>query len=150
MKKFLVISVYSVLTLSTLLVFRQVRNFDFTNYDDKYYVCENPHVLKGLSQDGIIWAFTGDAATSTWQPLVWLSLMFDCQLFGPDPGWLHLVNVLLHIANTLLLFAVLKKMTGSLWPSVRLLHRAEMQTRMPRRSKTKLYGSPLEKRKEQV
>ena len=116
MKNFLVISVYSVLTLSTLLVFWQVRNFDFVNYDDNVYVYENQHVLNGLTYDGIIWAFTTSYA-SFWHPMTWLSLMLDCQLFGPDSGWFHLVNVLLHLANTLLLFAVLKKMTGALWPS---------------------------------
>jgi len=115
-KNFLVISVYSVLTLSILLVFWQVRNFDFVNYDDKDYVYENPHVLNGLTPDGIIWAFTTGHA-SNWHPLTWLSLMLDCQLFGTNAGWMHLVNLLLHIANTLLLFAVLRKITGSLWPS---------------------------------
>jgi Flp pilus assembly protein TadD len=115
-KKSLVIFTYIVLVLSTLLVFWQVRNFDFVNYDDNDYVSENPQVLSGLSHDGIIWAFT-TGHSSNWHPLTWLSHMLDCQLFGPDPGWMHLVNVLLHLANTLLLFTVLKKMTGSLWPS---------------------------------
>jgi tetratricopeptide (TPR) repeat protein len=115
-KKSLVIFIYSVLILSTLLVFWQVHNFDFVHYDDNDYVFENPHVLHGLSHDGIIWAFTTGYA-SNWHPLTWLSHMLDCQLFGPDPGWMHLINVLLHISNTLLLFAVLKKMTGALWPS---------------------------------
>jgi len=115
-KNFLVISVYSVLTLSTLLVFWQVRNFDFTNYDDNLYVTENQHVLSGLTQDGVIWAFTTGHA-SNWHPLTWLSLMLDCQLFGTNAGWMHLINLFLHLANTLLLFAVLRKITGSLWPS---------------------------------
>jgi tetratricopeptide (TPR) repeat protein len=115
-KKSLVVFTYVVLILSVLLVFRQVRNFDFTNYDDNDYVFENPHVLSGLSYDGIIWAFTTGHAAN-WHPLTWLSHMLDHQLFGPGPGWMHLVNVLLHIANTLLLFAILKKMTGALWPS---------------------------------
>ena len=116
MKKFLVIFVYSVLTLSTLLVFWQVSKFDFVNYDDNGYVYENLHVLNGLTTDNIIWAFT-TCCLGYWQPLTWLSLILNCQLFGPEPGWFHLVNVFLHLANTLLLFAVLKKMTGSLWPS---------------------------------
>ena len=115
-KKSLTAFIYFVLAASTLLVFWQVRNFDFTNYDDNLYVSENPHVLGGLTYDGIIWAFT-TGHTGYWHPLAWLSLMFDCQLFGPDPGRIHLVNLFLHIANTLLLFALLKKMTGSLWPS---------------------------------
>ena len=118
-KKSLVLSIYSALAVSTLLVFWQVRNFDFINYDDADYVSGNQHVLNGLTADGIIWAFTtGDAAN--WHPLTWLSLMLDCQLSlpgDPNPGMIHLVNVFFHLANTLLLFAVLKKMTGSLWPS---------------------------------
>jgi len=108
--------IYFALAASVILVFQQVRNFDFVNYDDDDYVYENQHILNGLTGDGVIWAFTtGDEAN--WHPLTWLSLMLDCELFGPDPGRMHLVNVLLHLANTLLLFAVLKKMTGSLWPS---------------------------------
>jgi tetratricopeptide (TPR) repeat protein len=115
-KKVFVILIYAILVLSTVLVFLQVRNFDFVNYDDASYVYENPHVLGGLSHDSIIWAFTTGYAAN-WHPLTWLSHILDCQLFGPDPGWMHLVNVLLHLANTLLLFTVLKKMTGALWPS---------------------------------
>jgi protein O-mannosyl-transferase len=107
-KKSLVLSIYFALAVSTLLVFWQVRNFDFINYDDKTYVSENPHVLNGLTAADIIWAFKAvDAAN--WHPITWLSLMLDCQLFGTDAGKMHLVNLLLHIANTLLLFTVLKK-----------------------------------------
>jgi tetratricopeptide (TPR) repeat protein len=116
MKRTSIIFVYFALTLSTLLVFWQVHNFDFVSYDDKDYVYENPHVLNGLTQDGVLWAFT-TGHVSNWHPLTWLSLMLDCQFFGLNPGWMHLVNVLFHLANTLLLFAVFKKMTGSLWPS---------------------------------
>jgi tetratricopeptide (TPR) repeat protein len=115
-KKTLVLSIYFALALSTLTVFWHVRDFDFVGYDDNAYVFENQHVLHGLTFDGIIRAFTSYDA-SNWHPLTWLSLMLDIQLFGPNPGWMHFVNLLLHIANTLLLFAVLKKMTGSLWPS---------------------------------
>jgi len=115
-KKSLVLSIYFALAVSTLLVFWQVRNFDFVNYDDNYYVSENQHVLNGLTTGNIIWAFTTGHAAN-WHPITWLSLMLDCQLFGTNPGWMHLINLLLHIVNTLLLFTVLKKMTGSLWPS---------------------------------
>ncbi|HEG42497.1 MAG TPA: tetratricopeptide repeat protein [Phycisphaerales bacterium] len=116
MNKYLVIAVYIGLILITLLVFWQVRNFDFVHFDDNDYVYENQHVLDGLTWDGVIWAFTSGHA-SNWHPVTWLSLMLDCQMFGKDPGRMHLVNVFLHLANTLLLFAVLRKMTSSLWPS---------------------------------
>jgi Flp pilus assembly protein TadD len=115
---FLTFSIYFALVMSILLVFWQVRNFDFVCYDDSVYVYENHHVTNGLTYEGVIAAFTTAPAGGNWLPLTWLSFMLDCQLFGPNPGRMHMVNVLLHIANTLLLFAVLKKMTGSLWPSV--------------------------------
>jgi tetratricopeptide (TPR) repeat protein len=122
-KKYFVIFAYFVLILSTLLVFWQVRNFDFVNYDDRDYVYENPHVLNGLTRNGVIWAFSTNQSAN-WHPLTWLSHMLDCQLFraaslpgGTNPGRMHLMNLILHLANTLLLFAVLRKMTGALWPS---------------------------------
>jgi tetratricopeptide (TPR) repeat protein len=115
-KKPLVIFVYSALILSTLLVFWQVCNFDFVNYDDDDYVYENPDISNGLSYGSFIAAFT-TPHVGNWLPLTWLSFIFDCQLFGMDPGWMHFVNLLLHLANTLLLFTVLKKMTGAQWQS---------------------------------
>jgi tetratricopeptide (TPR) repeat protein len=116
LKKPALIFICFALTASTLLVFWQVHAFDFVNYDDDDYVYENQHVLGGLTYDGIIWAFTSGQAAN-WHPVTWLSLMLDCQLFGTNPGRMHMVNVVFHLVNTLLLFAVLRKMTGSLWPS---------------------------------
>ncbi len=115
-KKSFAVFTYFVLILGTLLVFGQVRHFAFVSYDDNDYVYENTHVMNGLTTDGVAWAFTA-CPFGYWQPLTWLSLMADCQLFGANPGWMHLVNLLLHLANTLLLFAVLRKMTGTLWRS---------------------------------
>ena len=50
-------------------------------------------------------------------PLTWLSHMLDCQLYGLHAGGHHLTNVLLHAATAILLFLVLWRMTGDLWPS---------------------------------
>ena len=115
-KKSLVLSIYFALAVSALLVFWQVRNFDFVNYDDDDYVSANPHVLNGLSAGAVVWAFTTNHA-GNWHPLTWLSFMLDRQLFGPNPAGFHITNLILHIANILLLFMVLKKMTGALWQS---------------------------------
>jgi Flp pilus assembly protein TadD len=115
-KKPLVIFIHIILILSVFLIYYQVRNFAFQDYDDVHYVSENNHVLGGLTTANIVWAFTTGHA-SNWHPLTWLSLMLDCKFLGPNPGLIHLENMFLHLANTLLLFALLRKMTGSLWPS---------------------------------
>ncbi len=104
------------LALVTFIAYEQVRNYGFVSYDDVDYVYGNQHVKAGLTADSIKWAFTTTHA-GNWHPLTWLSHMLDCQLFGNNPGWYHLSNVLFHIANTLLLFAVFKRMTGALWRS---------------------------------
>jgi tetratricopeptide (TPR) repeat protein len=114
--KYWALCIYLALALTTFAAFSQVRNHDFVNYDDTYYVTENRNVKAGLTRDSIIWAFTTGHADN-WHPLTWLSHMLDCQLFGTDPGWHHLTNLLLHITNTLLLFAVFKRMTHTLWQS---------------------------------
>jgi tetratricopeptide (TPR) repeat protein len=116
MKRNIVIFIYSALILSTLLVFWQVRNFDFVNYDDKIYVYENPHVLHGLTRAGVIWAFTTNQSAN-WHPLTWLSHMLDCEFLGQNPGRMHLINLFIHLANALLLFMTLRKMTAALWQS---------------------------------
>lgn len=102
------------LVLSALLVFWQVRNFDFVNYDDYAYVRDNPRVQSGLTGQNMTWAFTS-CYLGYWQPLTWLSLMLVCDLFGPAPAGFHLANLFLHLANILLVFLVLRKMTGSFW-----------------------------------
>ena len=104
------------LVLATAAVYWPVQRFEFTNYDDSEYVSENPHVLGGLTLKNLSWAFTTQHA-SNWHPLTWISHMLDCQWFGVDAGGHHLVNLLFHIANTLLLFGVLKRMTAAPWRS---------------------------------
>jgi tetratricopeptide (TPR) repeat protein len=105
------------LIFSTLAVYRHVANYEFVNYDDPRYTVENPYVKDGLSEKSILWSFTFNRYDPLWHPLTWLSLMLGCQLHGMDPGWHHLTNVFFHIANALLLFFLLRKMTGGLWQS---------------------------------
>ncbi len=102
------------LILLVVAVFGQSAGFDFVNYDDDKNVYANPVVASGLSLKGIGWAFT-HAQVFNWIPLTTLSHMLDCQLFGTNAGGHHLVNVLLHAATAVLLFLVLRRMTGSLW-----------------------------------
>ena len=104
------------LVLMILAVYAQVYSFDFVNYDDNLYVTENKHTRDGLTWDNVRWAFTTRDA-SNWHPLNWLSYMLDVQVFGAKASAMHLVNVMFHVANTLLLFWLLRWMTGALWQS---------------------------------
>jgi tetratricopeptide (TPR) repeat protein len=102
----------------TLAVYWPVGRYEFVDYDDGVYVVENPRVRAGLTPTGIVWAFarlTGDG--TYWHPVTWLSHMLDCQLYGPRPGPHHLVNLGFHIANALLLFLVLGRLTRAVWRS---------------------------------
>src|SRR5215813_1604048 len=99
------------LAAATIAVFGQVVGFEFADYDDDVYVTANPHVQEGLTAAGVRWAFTTFAAAN-WHPLTWLSLMLDRSIGGPGPLLFHLTNLILHVADTLLLFFLLDRMTG--------------------------------------
>jgi tetratricopeptide (TPR) repeat protein len=104
------------LAAMTFAVFGQTAGFGFVNYDDDLYVYENARVAGGLSLKGLAWVFT-HADCSLYHPLTILSLMADYQLHGLHAGGYHLTNVLLHTASVILLFLVLRQMTGALWRS---------------------------------
>src|SRR5207248_11807113 len=97
-------------------VYWPVCRFEFVNYGDSEYITDNLRVQAGLTAENVIWAFR-TFFFENWHPLTWLSYMFDFQLFGLNAGAFHLVNVFFHGLNTLLLFAVLKRMTGARWRS---------------------------------
>ena len=100
----------------TWAVFGQTGNYQFVNYDDPLYVLDNAHVRAGLTWRGIAWAFT-HVHSQNWHPLTTMSHMFDCQLFGVNPGAHHLVNVFFHSIAAVLLFILLAQMTNSIWAS---------------------------------
>lgn len=106
----------AVLAFVVLAVFSRVLSNQFVSYDDQQYVTENFHVQSGLSWAGIKWAFATTAAAN-WHPLTWLSHMLDYELYGLKAWGHHLTSVLIHVANTVLLFAVLRKMTRAFWRS---------------------------------
>ena len=115
-EKKLSVGICAALALVTLALFWPVLHAEFTNYDDPAYVTQNAMVQTGLNWPGVAWAFhTGHA--SNWHPLTWISHMLDWQIYGNKAGGHHLTNLLLHIANSILLFLALKKITGALWRS---------------------------------
>src|SRR5580692_6674427 len=107
----------AVLAVVTFFVYAPVLNSDFVNFDDHTYVTDNAPIQNGLTLSAITWAFTTGHA-SNWHPLTWISHMIDWQLYGAEhPGGHHLTNLLFHIANTLLLFVWLNRLTGKPWRS---------------------------------
>ena len=104
------------LIIATVAVYGQVKGHEFLNYDDQGYVTENFIIHRGLTAEGVRWAFT-TTHCDNWHPVTWLSHMLDCQLYGLNPGGHHLTNLFLHVVNTLLLFLLLSRITTALWPS---------------------------------
>ena len=105
-------AISALLLIAIFVAYAQTLSFGFVNYDDPSYVTANPQVKLGLTSSSIAWAFTHSFA-GNWFPLTWLSHMLDFELFGLDAGRHHLSSVIFHALATLLLFATLRRMTGS-------------------------------------
>jgi tetratricopeptide (TPR) repeat protein len=115
-EKFRALFICIVLGAVTFVAFEGVRNCDFVNYDDDLHVTNNEHIKGGLSFESAWWALTA-WRQQYWHPLTWMSHLVDITIFGMKPAGHHLVSAGFHIANVILLFLILKTMTGELWPS---------------------------------
>ena len=104
------------LALVTAGLYWPVTHHDFINVDDPRFVTENQQVQAGFTWSGICWALQS-VYTESWQPMTWFSHMLDCQLYGVKPGPHHVTSLLLHLANTLLLFLWLNQLTNATWRS---------------------------------
>jgi len=109
----------SVLLLIVLpvAIFAQTWNYGMVLLDDRHVVASTSQVWRGLSWENIAWAFRVTPG-SLWQPAVLISLMIDVELFGHHFGGFHATNVLLHVANAILFYALLFRMTGSIGKSL--------------------------------
>lgn len=118
-------AVICALSLSLLATFSQVRHYGFVRLDDPVFIYKNPHIAHGLTWEGIRWAFTADLTHDSpnadyWQPVTWISRMLDIQLFGLNPAGHHLMNLLFHMLNAVLLFLLFHQLTGAFWRSALL------------------------------
>jgi hypothetical protein len=104
-----------VLAIGTIALYFPALNFGFVNVDD-VYVTANPNVNRGITGHGLAWAFQAGYA-GNWHPATWLSHMADAQVFGARAGGHHAINLLLHTLNAMLVFLVLRRMTGAFWRS---------------------------------
>ena len=102
------------LALVTIALYWPATGHDFINFDDNVYVLENAQVTSGLTLESLQWAFfKPEVGFGYWHPLTLLSHMVDCQLFGLQPWGHHLTSVLLHAVNTVLVFLLLRSLTGT-------------------------------------
>ena len=104
------------LIAATLLVYAPIRDHQFLLFDDDAYVTNDVRVRQGLTWDNLLWAPTA-IEEALWKPLTLYSHMLDVELFGLNPAGHLLVNLLIHVGNVLLLFLILYRATGALWPS---------------------------------
>jgi protein O-mannosyl-transferase len=111
-----VVAISLALALITLGLYAPVLGHAFIDFDDDLYVTANPMVQQGWTWPAFTWAWTAGRA-SNWHPLTWLSHMTDCSLFGLNPAGHHATSALLHAVNTVLLFLLLRRMTGAVWRS---------------------------------
>ena len=104
------------LAVMTFGIYAQVIRHQFITLDDGWYIRDNPMVNRGVTLAGLAWAFT-TFSVANWHPLTWIAHMIDSQLFGMNAGGHLLVNALIHVANTLLVFSFLSRTTHARWPS---------------------------------
>jgi Flp pilus assembly protein TadD len=116
MQKKTAVAIAVALALATLGLYAPVLGHAFINFDDDLYVTANPMVRDGWSWRAFAWAWTTGYAAN-WHPVTWLSHLTDCSLFGLHPAGHHATNAILHAANTVLLFLLLRRMTGAVWRS---------------------------------
>src|SRR5947199_334354 len=110
------LSIYLFLAVISLIVFGQTIRYDFVNFDDDLYVYNTPAIQSGVTIKGIAVACISQHARN-WHPLTTVSHMLDCQLYGLNAGGHHATNIILHTIAVLLLFQVLRQMTGAVWKS---------------------------------
>src|SRR5205814_8497042 len=100
------------LAVITFGIYAQVIRHQFITLDDGVYIKDNPMVNRGVTLAGLAWAFT-TFYEGNWHPLTWIAHMIDSQLFDMNAGGHLLVNVLIHVAYTMLMFRLLSLSTGS-------------------------------------
>lgn len=111
----MVIAISVVLMMLTMAVYWPALHYGHVNLDDPSLVFDNEMVTQGLTMQSVTWAF--EVSDHDWVPLAYLSWMLDVELWGTDATGFHLTNVMFHVANVIILFLLLKRMTNSLWRS---------------------------------
>lgn len=94
----------------TAFIFSPSLQDGFTNWDDDLYVTENL-LIRPLPGSSFADFFTTNVA-GNFHPFTMMTLAVEFRLFGEDPSVFHLTNLLFHLANTLLVFLLIWKLSG--------------------------------------
>jgi tetratricopeptide (TPR) repeat protein len=100
-----------------LAAYWPIQHYDFIDFDDNLYITENARIKAGLTWENVLWTLE-DVHAGYWQPLSWLSLMLDYTLYGLHAPSYHWSSLTFHLLNIVLLFIVLRRMTGEVWKSL--------------------------------
>jgi tetratricopeptide (TPR) repeat protein len=100
----------ALLLVPPVLLFAPGLAYPFLGLDDVYAIVTNP-AIRDLSWDGVRFLFLEDARDLRYFPITYLSWALDYRLFGLDPFGFHLNNLLLHLANVLLVYALVRSLT---------------------------------------
>lgn len=100
--------VFALVAVVFLVFFRTLES-GFLRWDDDINVFENPHV-QGLAAENLRWMFTDFEQAIRYKPLSWLAWALVHEVFGLNPFGYHLANVLLHCANTVLVFLLSRRL----------------------------------------
>lgn len=99
------------------IVFNQVLSFEFLDWDDNLYVLENP-IIKNFTVEGIKTAFATPQVVGTYSPIVLVSWMFDYAFWGLNPKGFHLTNLLIHAANCVFVYVLIRSWTEKKWVAI--------------------------------
>ncbi|HOY31752.1 MAG TPA: tetratricopeptide repeat protein [Bacteroidales bacterium] len=102
-------AIYLVILITTL-IYTRVLQYDFIAWDDDEYLLKNPDI-KNFNFEAVKLIFTS-FYVGHYQPFTILSYLFEYHLFGLNPLPFHLINILLHLVNVLLVYRLTEKLSG--------------------------------------
>lgn len=103
-------AIYAVLIFTALIYIRALFN-GFASLDDDAYLFDNPFI-RNFSFDGIKAIFSS-FYEANYHPLTTLTYLFEFNFYGLNPVPFHLLNVLLHLLNTMLVYKLVEKLSGN-------------------------------------
>ncbi|MFZ1947933.1 MAG: hypothetical protein WAW06_10350, partial [bacterium] len=110
------IALACLLAVAVFVAFAPSLRNGFVNSDDNVYITENA-AIRHLSWQNLREIF-GSSFTGVYVPLTVVSYALEYQVFGLNPAGYHVDNLLLHVANCLLVFWLVLLLGSGPWVAV--------------------------------